>query len=397
MARLSLWLPPFSPDYSGAAAVLFDLKTVTAMHDGSGCTGNYTGYDEPRWYGSKSGIYCSGLREIDAVLGNDEKLIDKMCRAAEDIRPDLMALIGSPVPMVIGSDMSGIAKELENRTGIASIGVDTTGTAYYDMGAYWMAVNLLKRFSELREPVKNQVNILGALPMDFYKGEAIQIFKETLENRGYKVGITFAMDYYLEQLKNIRSAQVNIAVSRFGYLVAVYMEKEYGIPYLCGFPAGRNSFEDWFQRLKCVIEKGQSEIFGIEEKIQSKQKKREISVLVIGEQVIGNGIRTGLQYEFGFENITVGCLYGQERKLSWQRDRNLSDERSILEEINSGKYEIVIADPFMKKLVRRREISFIPYSQYAVSSKLGIQDQAVIFGAKFNQWFQEKEVNYEAV
>lgn len=69
MARLSLWLPPFSPDYSGASAVLFDLKTVTAMHDASGCTGNYTGYDDPRWYGSHSGIFCSGLRQIDAVLG----------------------------------------------------------------------------------------------------------------------------------------------------------------------------------------------------------------------------------------------------------------------------------------------------------------------------------------
>ena len=45
MAKLSLWIPPFSPDYSGAAAVLFDLKTVTAMHDASGCTGTYTGYD----------------------------------------------------------------------------------------------------------------------------------------------------------------------------------------------------------------------------------------------------------------------------------------------------------------------------------------------------------------
>ena len=64
MAKLSLWLPPFSPDYSGASAVLFDLKTVTAMHDASGCTGNFTGYDEPRWYGSASGIFCWGCRKI---------------------------------------------------------------------------------------------------------------------------------------------------------------------------------------------------------------------------------------------------------------------------------------------------------------------------------------------
>ena len=129
MAKLSLWIPPFSPDYSGAAAVLFDLKTVTAMHDASGCTGNYTGYDEPRWYGSRSAIYCSGLRQMDAVLGDDEKLIGKLTAAAKDVKPDLMALIGSPVPMVIGADLKGIAVGLEERTGIPSFGFDTTGTA----------------------------------------------------------------------------------------------------------------------------------------------------------------------------------------------------------------------------------------------------------------------------
>ena len=85
MAKFSMWLPPFSPDYSGAVSVLFDLKTVTAMHDASGCTGNYTGYDEARWYGSKSAVFCSGLRSIDAILGNDDKLIKKMKAAAKDM------------------------------------------------------------------------------------------------------------------------------------------------------------------------------------------------------------------------------------------------------------------------------------------------------------------------
>ena len=57
------------------------------MHDASGCTGNYTGYDEARWYGSKSAVFCSGLRSIDAILGNDDKLIKKMKAAAKDIDP----------------------------------------------------------------------------------------------------------------------------------------------------------------------------------------------------------------------------------------------------------------------------------------------------------------------
>ena len=187
MAKLSLWLPPFSPDYSGASAVLFDLKTVTAMHDASGCTGNFTGYDEPRWYGSASGIFCSGLRQIDAVLGDDEKLIRKMIRAAEDIKPDLMALVGSPVPMVIGADLEGIAAELEARTQIPCFGFDTTGTAYYDKGAFKAAKALLDRFAENEETIPGRINILGALPMDFGNGEDIGFLEEFLSGAGYEI------------------------------------------------------------------------------------------------------------------------------------------------------------------------------------------------------------------
>ena len=165
MASFSMYLPPFSPDYSGVSSVLFDLKTVTAMHDASGCTGNYTGYDEPRWYGSHSAIYCSGLREIDAVLGDDEKLIKKMIAAAEDLNPDLLALVGSPVPMVVGSDLAGIAAELEQRTGIPSFGFDTTGTAYYDKGAALAVAALLERFAPVTETIPGTVNLVGATPM----------------------------------------------------------------------------------------------------------------------------------------------------------------------------------------------------------------------------------------
>ena len=130
MAKLSVFLPPFSPDYSGVSSVLFDLNGITVLHDASGCTGNYTGYDEPRWYGSQKAVYCSGLREIDAVMGNDDKLIDNVLKAKESLDPDFIAVLGSPVPMVIGTDMEGIAYELEQQTGLPCFGFDTTGLEY---------------------------------------------------------------------------------------------------------------------------------------------------------------------------------------------------------------------------------------------------------------------------
>ena len=103
MSRLSITLPPLAPDYSGAASAFFDLGGIVVMHDASGCTGNYTGYDEPRWLNSRSAVYCSGLRRMDAVLGNDDKFIQMALNAAESLDPTLIAFLGSPVPMIIGT------------------------------------------------------------------------------------------------------------------------------------------------------------------------------------------------------------------------------------------------------------------------------------------------------
>ena len=392
MARLSLWLPPFSPDYSGASAVLFDLKTVTAMHDASGCTGNYTGYDDPRWYGSHSGIFCSGLRQIDAVLGDDEKLIKKMEAAARDIQPDLMALVGSPVPMVIGADLEGIAVELEERTGIPSFGFDMTGTAYYDRGAFRAAKALMDRYTAKQAAkeaaIERRVNILGALPMDFGTGEEIRDFKRFLAENGYETGLCLAMDYSLSDLKEAASAQVNLAVSRFGFLMAQYMEQRFRIPYLCGFPAGESGEKAWLEALERVRETKHSEILNA---VEQKDGTEDMSILIVGEQVMSNSLRYALFRDMGITRVTVGCLYGPEPALALPGDLDLSDEKKIRQAMNRPDYQMIIADPFLKVLLpENTEKKFLPFSQYAVSSKLGEADSARAAGVQFNEWFKRR-------
>ena len=57
------------------------------MHDPSGCNSTYNTHDEIRWYEQDSMIYISGLTEIDAVMGNDEKMICDIELAAEELKP----------------------------------------------------------------------------------------------------------------------------------------------------------------------------------------------------------------------------------------------------------------------------------------------------------------------
>ena len=386
MARLSLCLPPFSPDYSGVSSVFFDLPAVVAIHDASGCTGNYTGYDEPRWYGASAAIFCSALRDIDAVMGDDEKLIGRMIAACRDLDPKLTALVGSPVPMVVGSDMKGIAAELEARTGLPCFGFDTTGTAYYDRGVSVALIALLKRFAEPSPPVPNTVGIVGATPLDFADGTDIRDLQDALLERGIEVTATLAMGYDLEALRRAATAHVNLAVSRAGFLVSKWMHRRFGTPYLCGLPMGAASLEAYFRALGTMLKAELPEPRILKGESPSRPLSEHPKVLVIGEQVQANAIRCALGTEFGVRDIAVGCIFGMEPDLALPGDRDLRDEAEIRSAMNSGP-SLVVGDPFLEPLLRDDSVSFLPFPLYAVSSHQSPVAPVRHIGGRFNESF----------
>ena len=69
------------------------------MHDASGCNSTYNTHDEPRWYHTPSMVYISALSELEAVLGDDGKLIRDICRGGpESCIPDLWPSREPPFP-----------------------------------------------------------------------------------------------------------------------------------------------------------------------------------------------------------------------------------------------------------------------------------------------------------
>ena len=78
MKKLVKYLSPFAPDQSGACGVLYELGGLMVVCDAGGCAGNICGFDEPRWFTKRSAVFSAGLRDMDAILGRDDKLIKKL-------------------------------------------------------------------------------------------------------------------------------------------------------------------------------------------------------------------------------------------------------------------------------------------------------------------------------
>lgn len=105
-----------------------------------------------------------GLRDMDAILGRDDRLVEKIGKACEKLSADFIAVIGTPVPAVIGTDYKALSRMIEKKTGIPALTIDTDGTKLYDIGEKKTWKELFKKFAVKQEVEPGRVGIIGATP-----------------------------------------------------------------------------------------------------------------------------------------------------------------------------------------------------------------------------------------
>jgi len=153
MRGLRKYLTPFAPDQSGAVSVLYEFGGIIVICDAGGCTGNICGFDEPRWFESKSALFSAGLRDMDAILGRDDRLVAKLADAVTKLDAKFAAIIGTPVPAVIGTDYHALKRMTEKKVDLPILTVDTDGMELYDKGEEKAWLELFRVFSGEKEDV----------------------------------------------------------------------------------------------------------------------------------------------------------------------------------------------------------------------------------------------------
>ena len=167
MRGLRKYLTPFAPDQSGAVSVFYEFGGIIVICDAGGCTGNICGFDEPRWFESKSALFSAGLRDMDAILGRDDRLVEKLADAATKLDAKFAAIIGTPVPAVIGTDYHALKRMTEKKVNLPIMTVDTDGMELYDKGEEKAWLELFFVFAgEKEEVIPGRIGILGMTPQD---------------------------------------------------------------------------------------------------------------------------------------------------------------------------------------------------------------------------------------
>ncbi|MBQ1515203.1 MAG: oxidoreductase [Lachnospiraceae bacterium] len=339
----------YSSDTFGVCSALYELGGMVVIHDASGCNSTYTTHDEPRWYDMDSMIYISALSQNETILGKDEKLIEDIRETAAKLHPKFIAIVGAPVPYMVGTDYKAIAYLLEKELHVPCFGFDTNGMRYYTRGVRDALKAVAKRLvpepaagcrREVRggragEGGRTRVNILGATPLDMGMTGTVGSLKRWLNERGMECVSCFAMGDSLEDIARAGGADVSLVVSYGGLAAARVLEERFGIPYVCGLP--------------------------FDGALMAKELGDAKTCSVIGEQIYSLSLARAL----ADEGVTADVLCPLDRA----KNRSLVDpsirlipvpeEDDVIRE--ADKAEAVIADPLYRTVCTNTRLIELPH------------------------------------
>ena len=235
MKDFRMILPNPASDTAGAASLLFQLNGLTIIHDAAGSMESYITFDEERELEGKRTV-ASRLSRLEAITGDDRILLDKIEEECAENPPPFVAVLGSPVPFTIGTDLEGIAAEAEFSTGVPAFGVNSGGFEIYDKGAGEALKKVLEKTAQPPSGHTGRiVNLLGATPMDYSPAEIDDIAQQLLTKGADSVN-NLTMTDGMEQIYQAAEADHNLVISTAGLPAARYLKQRYGIPYSIGVP-----------------------------------------------------------------------------------------------------------------------------------------------------------------
>lgn len=414
-------IPTYTADVSGVCSALYELGGMTVMHDPSGCNSTYNTHDEIRWYDMDSLIFISGLTEMDAIMGNDERLIHDIEAAVDELHPKFIALASSPIPYMNGTDFEAIAQIIEADTGICTFFIPTNGMHDYVYGAGMALAKIAKHFTDAHiswdGQKKRTVNLLGVTPLDFGPIEGVRKMTALLESYGWQVISTWAMGDNLETLSLAGRAAVNLVVSSVGLEAAKVLYERFGTPYVIGTPVDLQIFEH-IQKTDSAVTLSQnfknqhlSDISGnhyicllsqameaaVLERLQYNQQHQykqhhqplqpvvlylqsridaPADITLIGEPVIMGSLAKAIELQYK-QSVRVLCPLQIEDSLLCNdgllcdKDTTLIGEEAMEAALLNAK--IIVADPLYKPICPK-EIQFYELPHIAFSGRIYLKD-----------------------
>lgn len=391
MRGLRKYLTPFAPDQSGAESVFYELGGIVVILDAGGCAGNICGFDEPRWSQTRSAVFSAGLRDMDAVMGRDRLLVKKIVSCVSRVDAKFVAIIGTPVPAVIGTDLQAVKRMLEKEIDLPIITTATDGMHLYDRGVSLAYQALLKEMyvriaaaDEETRPLSGRAGVFGVTPLDLPDASCADLIRRTLLAEGFEKVILYGSGADLEDYEEAGKNLVNIAASADGIAAVRFLQEKFGTPADIRFPGAG----ELLRRIAGGIFAGKKPEAGKGVPAagpDSRAVKAEAGegapdaegsaqggcrrVLIVHGQVLANSLRDRILEHDPQAQVTVASWFYMEPSIAGKQDVSLKEEDDFTDLVEKIRPDLIIGDRVLKRMIPSYRGSFAHLLEFSVSGK----------------------------
>lgn len=222
--------------------------------------------------------------------GSQEKVIENITRKDKEEKPDLIVLTPTCTSSILQEDLQNFVNRSTVMSDCNVILADVNHYRVNELQAADRTLEQIVRFYLDNAKKKNEldqkitqlpsVNIIGIFTLGFHQQHDCRELKRLLADLGIQINEVIPEGGSVNQLKNLPKAWINLVPYReVGLMTAIYLEKEFGMPYISTTPMGIVDTAEWIHQIEFYINKLAPNILGYKVNYESyiDQQSRFVS------------------------------------------------------------------------------------------------------------------------
>ena len=315
----------YLPAPSHRMAVMWTLMTIgdaVVLEYGPAGTTHYSmGLFGSMGLGDENRLFTTHISEDDVVMGDVSRLENAIVEIDTNFKPKAIFVMESGVTAVIGTDIHGVCKYMQEKVSARIVSVGEGGLrGDYTTGLRDVYKKLVTKLPKPDVAKQEMVcNIIGASAGSYRIRSDVWEIKDLLNRAfGLQVGVTLGLETDLSSTQQMGGAALNLVLRTEAYESGEILKKRFGTPYVYGSPYGYSGTLRWLEKIGATlgIEIDKDVKLGLESKIHESTQtqgpgmmsRRQYAATIVGDYDLLCGLSTFME-DVGIEPINKICTH----------------------------------------------------------------------------------------
>ena len=216
---------------------------------------------------------------------------------------------------------------------------------------------------------RRPTGVLGSTPLDLPPRTTSTALRHALHAAGFHHLRLYGLDSGLTHYTRAAENRLNLVIAPSGLPAARWLQKTFGTPFEITWPLAPHQLAAALETLPAPAHPTiapKTDLPGIPPCLAARLPRAK-NILILHQQIAANALRTLLHKALPQARITCATFFTFIGALAQPQDQKLREETDLPTLAAKEHYDLILADPLIKRLLPDTPIPFLPLPHPAVS------------------------------